>query len=178
MEDIFDMFRALDAATISDQLTDGLKTINQTIEAAKLDQTVAEFRITLQKVQHLVETERIDHLLTSVAQTSNNINKMTLNADGGISDFRKAVGRLDGALDSSGSDIRQMTADLQYAAGQLKAAMASAAALLKNADHQVNHLQRQAMSTLNRLDRAAERLASGVNTARNPLRERISRAKR
>ncbi len=158
IEDTFDLFRALDTATISTQLTDALKKINRTIDAAQLDRTVADFRDTLNKMQQFIQAEKVERLLTSVEQTSGSINKLARNADGGISDLRKTVDRLDSTIGSSGSDIRQMTADLKSAAGQVKDAMASAATLLQNTDSQVDTLQRQVTLTLNRVDRATETL--------------------
>ncbi len=158
IEDIFNLFRALDADTISDQLTTALKKINQTIDDAKLADAVDDFRDTLKAMQQMVSTDKMEQLLLSLEQTSHNFNKMAVNADGGISDVRRTVGRLDNVISTSGGNVQQITTDLRASANQIKEAMATATALLQNTNHQVDTLQRQVMVTLNGIDRATSSL--------------------
>ncbi len=158
IEDIFNLFRALDADTISDQLTTALKKINQTIDDAKLADAVDDFRETLKAMQQMVSTDKMEQLLLSLEQTSHNFNKMAVNADGGISDVRRTVGRLDNVISTSGGNVQQITTDLRASANQIKEAMATATALLQNTNHQVDTLQRQVMVTLNGIDRATSSL--------------------
>ncbi len=155
MEDIFEKFRALDTASISDQLKTALEKINRAIDAAELDRTSAELRSTMKKMRQLIQTEKVAGMIESVEQASSSIDQLARNADGGVSELRKSVKRLDS---TSGNDIRQVTADLKAASDRFKSAMESAASLLQNSNRQVDSLQRQVMLTLNRVDRATETL--------------------
>ncbi len=167
IEDIFNLFRALDANTISNQLTAALKKINQTIDDAKLADMVNEFRTTIKEMQKLVSSDKMDQLLLSMEQTSNNLGKMAINADGGISDVRQTVGRLDRVISTSGGNVQEITADLKASAMQVKQAMETATALLENTDRQVDTIQRQVSVTLNGIDRAADTMNRLLNQLAN-----------
>lgn len=167
IEDIFNLFRALDANTISNQLTAALKKINQTIDDAKLADMVNEFRTTIKEMQKLVSSDKMDQLLLSMEQTSNNLGKMAINADGGISDVRQTVGRLDRVISTSGGNVQEITTDLKASAMQVKQAMETATALLENTDRQVDTIQRQVSVTLNGIDRAADTMNRFLNQLAN-----------
>lgn len=158
IEDIFNLFRALDADTISNQLTSALKKINQTIDEAQVAELIADVRKTVKDIQVLMDTDQVDQMLRSFEQTSTSLNKMAINADKGISDIRLTVNRLDRIIAGSGGHMQVMTADLKASAMQVKRAMETATALLENTDRQVDAIQRQVLVTLNRIDRATDSL--------------------
>lgn len=158
IDDIFNLFRALDADTISKQLTSALQKINRTIDDAKLSELVNDFRTTAQKMQRLISADKMDRLLVSIEKTSDNFSKMAINADGGISDFRQTVNRLDRVINTSGGNMQEITTDLKMSTVQIKLAMETATALLENTDRQVDTIQRQVLVTLNRIERAADTL--------------------
>lgn len=158
IQDIFNLFRALDADTISNQLTAALKKINQAIDDAQIAELIADVRSTVKDIQVLMDTDQVDQLLGSFKRASNSLNKMAVNADGGISDIRLTVNRLDRIIAGSGGHMQDMTADLKASALQVKRAMETATALLENTDHQVDAIQRQVLVTLNRIDRATDSL--------------------
>jgi phospholipid/cholesterol/gamma-HCH transport system substrate-binding protein len=158
IDDIFNLFRALDANTISNQLTAALKKINRTIDDAPVADMVNDFRHTLKAMEQFVSTDKMDQLWSSLAQTSGNVDKMAVNADAGISEIRQTVGRLDHIFNSGGGNVQQITTELKASATQIKQAMETATALLGNTNHQVDAIQRQVSVTLNRIDRAADTL--------------------
>ncbi len=158
IEDVFNMFRALDAETISEQLTSALKKVNKTIDDAQLAQLVNDVRTTVKSLQRLVDTKQMDRLLMSLEQTSGNFNQMAVNADSGITEIRQTVDRLGQVIDNSGGDIQGVTADLKASATEIKRAMETATALLENTDRQVDTIQRQVLATLNGIDRATDTL--------------------
>ncbi len=158
IEDVFDLFRALDAETISDQLTSALKKVNKTIDDAQLVQLVGDVRTTVKSLQRLVDTKQMDRLLASLEKTSGDFSQMAVNADGGITEMRQTVNRLGQVIDSSGGNIEGVTADLKASATEIKRAMETATALLESTDRQVDTIQRQVLVTLNRIDRATDTL--------------------
>ncbi len=158
IEDVFNMFRALDAETISEQLTSALKKVNKTIDDAQLAQLVNDVRTTVKSLQRLVDTKQMDRLLISLEQTSGNFNQMAVNADSGITEIRQTVDRLGQVIDNSGGDIQGVTADLKASTTEIKRAMETATALLENTDRQVDTIQRQVLVTLNGIDRATDTL--------------------
>jgi phospholipid/cholesterol/gamma-HCH transport system substrate-binding protein len=158
IEDIFTMFRSLDADTISNQLTSILKKVNKTIDDARLDELAVEMHTAVKSFQDLVKTEKVNRLLASLEKTSGNLNAMAVNADGGITEIRATVDRLGEVIDNSGGDMEGITADLKASTMEIKHAMQTATALLENTDRQVDTIQRQVLVTLNRIDRAADTL--------------------
>jgi phospholipid/cholesterol/gamma-HCH transport system substrate-binding protein len=158
IEDIFTMFRSLDADTISNQLTLILKKVNKTIDDAQLDELAVEMHTAVKSFQDLVKTEKVNRLLASLEKTSGNLNAMAVNADGGITEIRATVDRLGEVIDNSGGDMEGITADLKASTMEIKHAMQTATALLENTDRQVDTIQRQVLVTLNRIDRAADTL--------------------
>lgn len=158
IEDIFNLFRALDADTISKEMTTALKKINKTIDDAELDKLVKDFRSTVKEIQRVIDAQKLDRLFASLETTSNSFNKMANNADGGISEIRQTVNLLDQTIDKSGGNMESMTADLRASAAQVKRAMEAATTMLENSNRQVDTIQRQLLVTLNRIDRAAETL--------------------
>ncbi len=158
IEDIFTMFRNLDVDSISNQVTSILKKVDKTIDDARLAELATQMRTTIKSFQKLAKTERVDRLLASMERTSGSLNQMAVNADGGITEIRGTVDRLDKIIDNSGGDMKTITADLRASAMEIKHAMESATALLQNTDRQVDTLQRQVSVTLSRIDRATDTL--------------------
>ena len=158
IEDVFNMFRSIDAKTISDQVVAMLQKINRTIDETRMTQLAGDLRGAIKNLQHLLNTEQVRSTVASIEKTSQNFNRMAVNADDGITQIRATVGRLDGILTSSGGDMQQMTADLRTAAQEVKQAMENAAALLEGTDRRVDALQRQAGATLSRIDQAVDAL--------------------
>jgi phospholipid/cholesterol/gamma-HCH transport system substrate-binding protein len=158
IEDIFNMFRALDTQAISDQVIAVLQRINKTIDDAQVTQLMGDLRSTVKSMQQLLNTEKVDHLVTSIQATSDSFNRMAVNANNGITDIRTTVSRLDNLIANSGGDMQQMTTDLKAAAQEVKRAMENAATLLEGTDRKVDTLQRQATVTLNRIEQATDSL--------------------
>jgi phospholipid/cholesterol/gamma-HCH transport system substrate-binding protein len=158
IDDVFNMFRSIDAETISNQVIAMLQKINRTIDDARLTQLAADLRSAVKNLQRLLNTEQIRRTVASLEKTSENFNHMAVNADEGISQIRETVGRLDSLIAGSGGDVRQVTADLRIAAQEVKRAMESAAALMEGTDRKVDALQRQAGATLQHIDQAADTL--------------------
>ena len=158
LEDMFAIFRALDTRTISDELTQALKKINRVIDDAQLDAMVADVRGTLQNLQELLAAEKLARVLHSFEQTSDSLNQMARNADGGIGEIRQTFGRLDGVIAASGNDIQTVTQDLKISAREVKRAMQNAAIMLENTDRNVDAVQRRITLTLNHIERASDTL--------------------
>lgn len=158
IDDVFAMFRALDSKTISDEIITALKKVNQTLDDAQLTAVVADLRTSLKKMQQLVQSEKADNLILSLTHTSDRWKKMTENADAGINDIRQTVDRLDSLISNSGSDIRQISADLKDTAQQIKRAMDTAALLLENTNRKVDTMERQIVVTLDRIEQAGDTL--------------------
>jgi len=151
IEDVFAIFRSLDTQTISNELVAALKKINRSIDEAKIDQMAADLQVTLKSVQQLVASEKTDRIMRSFEQTAVSLNRMALNADGGISEIRETVSRLENVIDTSGGDLQQVTADL-------KRAMEAAALLLENTDRKVDSMQGEILVTLDRIEKAGDTL--------------------
>lgn len=158
LEEVFDIFRAMDTKSISDELTAALRKINRTIDSARLEEMVADIRGTLKHVQKLVQSKDTTRMMQSFERTADNVNAMAVNANGGITEIRKTVGHLDSVLGNSGEDIRQVTADLKSSAQQVKRAMETAATLLQNTDRKVDTMERQIVVTLERIEQASDTL--------------------
>ncbi|RJQ87940.1 MAG: MCE family protein [Desulfobacteraceae bacterium] len=166
IEDVFDIFRALDTQTISHQLTQLLQKVNHTLDEAQLDAVIADVRTTLKNVQQLVQSEKADRLLRSFEQTAGSLNQMAVNADDGITEIRQTVDHLESIISTGGEDIRQISADLKDSAQEIKRAMESATLFIESTDRHVDSMQRQVQATLGRIEQAGETL--------NRLLERIS----
>lgn len=158
IDDIFKMFRSLNARAISDEVIAALQKVNKTIDDAQVDKLMADLRATVKNMQQLLKTEKIDRLAASIETTSGSFNRMALNADSGITEIRTTVSRLDRLIADSGGDVQQMTTDLKAASMEVKQAMQNAAALLEGTDQKVDALQRQASATLLRIEQATDSL--------------------
>jgi phospholipid/cholesterol/gamma-HCH transport system substrate-binding protein len=158
IEDVFNMFRAIDTKTISSQVTSLLGKINRTIDDAQLTQLAGELRHTVKDLQRFLNTEQVHRAVASLEETSSNFNRMAVNADDGITQIRSTVAHLDSLIANSGGDMQQMTADLKVAAQEIKRAMESAALLLEGTDGKIDSLQRQASTTLNRIEQTTDTL--------------------
>lgn len=158
IDDIFNMFRALDAETISNELSLALKKVNKTIDEAQLDRLVGDIRSAVKSFHRVVDTKQFDRLVASLEETSGSFKQMAVNADGGITEIRQTVDRLGQVIDNGGGNVEGITADLKASANEIKRAMETATALLENTDRQVDTIQRQVLVTLNRIDRATDTL--------------------
>jgi phospholipid/cholesterol/gamma-HCH transport system substrate-binding protein len=158
IDDVFTMFRSIDAETISNQVVAVLQKINRTIDDARLTQLAGDLRGAVKNLQHLLNTEQVLRTVASLENTSQNFNRMAVNADDGITQIRATFNRLDSLIANSGGDMQQVTADLRIAAQEVKQAMQNAATLLEGTDRKVDALQRQAGATLSRIDQAVDSL--------------------
>ena len=158
IEDVFDIFRSLDTRTISEQLIQTLKKINATIDQAQLNTLVADLRKTVVGLQKALQPEKVQQMLASFEQTSGSLSRMAANADGGVTDIRRTVGKLEAVIDAGGGDIQSATADLRQAAGQVRLTMETATALLQNTDRKVDMLQNEVATTLKSIEQAGTTL--------------------
>lgn len=163
IEDVFNMFRALDADTLSSELTQALHKINASIDEAQLAELAGDVRATLKTMQTVMQAQRVERLIDTFAQTSDRIDAVAQNADGGITEVRQTVARLGQVLDTGAQDMQHMTADLKAAAFEVKRAMQNATILLENTNQQVGAMQQQVKGTINRVDQAAETLNRFLN---------------
>jgi phospholipid/cholesterol/gamma-HCH transport system substrate-binding protein len=158
IDDVFNTIRSIDTKTISKQVIAMLEKINRTIDQARVTQLASDMRSAVKNLQRLLNAEQVRRTVASLEKTSQNFNRMAVNADEGITQIRATVTRLDGLIANSGGDIQQVTADLRLAAREVKQAMENAAALLEGADRNVDALQRQAGATLSRINQAVDSL--------------------
>jgi len=158
IEDVFNMFRALDAQAISDQVIAALQKINKTIDDAQVAKLMGDLRSTVKSMQQILNTEKVGRLVASFETTSGSFNRMAVNADNGVTEIRTTVSRLDNLIANSGGDIQQMTTDLKAATQEVQRAMENAAALLEGTDRKIDTLQREAILTLNRIEQATDSL--------------------
>jgi len=158
INDVFNTIRSIDTKTISKQVIAMLQKINRTIDEARVTQLASDMRAAVKNLQRLLNAEQVRRTVASLEKTSQNFNRMAVNADEGITEIRATVGRLDDFISNSGGDMQQVTADLRLAAREVKQAMENATALLEGADRNVDALQRQAGATLSRIDQAVDSL--------------------
>lgn len=158
IEDIIELFRALDADEISQQLTAALSKINRAIDNAQLETLASDVHAAVVNINKLVQPAPFNSMLKSIEEAANGIEKMSANADGGIAEIRNTISHLDGVITDSGKDVNQMTAELKSSAKELKRTMQTATQLLSNTDQQVAHVQHQLILTLTRLEQATDTL--------------------
>ena len=158
IDDIFNMIRAIDTRTISNQLVMVLEKVNHTIDEAKIASLMTDLRQTVQNAQRMLNSEKMNQLLVSVDQTSRNFDRLAINADSGVKEIRTTISRLDNLMQNGGADLLSITTDMKTAAQEVRRTMESATALLQGTDHKVGTLQRQAMTTLDRIEQAAASL--------------------
>jgi phospholipid/cholesterol/gamma-HCH transport system substrate-binding protein len=153
IEDVIALFRDLDANAITAQLTQALRTINKTIEQARIETLLSGVHDSVTKFQEMVEPAPFRQMLASIDEAADSVENMADNADGGIDEIRRAVNGLDSVISASGEDIRQITADLSTTAEQIKLAMQIATGLINNTDRQLVSVQQQIILTLQRIER-------------------------
>lgn len=158
IEDIFNIFKALDTDTISKQLTGALSKINTAIDDAQLETLAADVRQTVQNFQNLLNRDQVHQLLTSADRTAVSVNRMALNADAGITEIRQTISGLDRVIGTGGENFQAITADLKSSVQELRQVMKTASDMLQNSDRQMNALQRQVLATVTRIDQAGQSL--------------------
>jgi phospholipid/cholesterol/gamma-HCH transport system substrate-binding protein len=158
VENVFDMFRAIDTKTISLQLTAVLQKINQNLDEAQISALVDEARSAVQGMKNLLDQKKVSDLLTSVDQTAANMNRVATNADAGITEIRQTVSGLDKIINQGEGDIASITADLRESAVQVRKAMETATIMLDNTNRQMDVLERQVLTTVTRIDQAGRSL--------------------
>jgi phospholipid/cholesterol/gamma-HCH transport system substrate-binding protein len=158
VENVFDMFRAIDTKTISLQLTAVLQKINQNLDEAQISALVDEARSAVQGMKNLLDQKKVSDLLTSVDQTAASMNRVATNADAGITEIRQTVSGLDKIINQGEGDIASITADLRESAVQVRKAMETATIMLDNTNRQMDVLERQVLTTVTRIDQAGRSL--------------------
>jgi phospholipid/cholesterol/gamma-HCH transport system substrate-binding protein len=158
IEDIFNIFKALDTDTISKQLTGALTKINTAIDDVQLETLAADVRRTVQNLQNLLNRDQVHQLLTSADQTAVSMNRMALNADAGITEIRQTISGLDRVIGTGGENFQAVSGDLKASARELRQVMQTASDMLQNSDRQMNTLQRQVLATVTHIDQAGQSL--------------------
>ncbi|MCP4745097.1 MAG: MCE family protein [Desulfobacteraceae bacterium] len=155
IDDIFNLFRALDTKAISEEIISTFRKVKTTLDEAQLASISNDVRDTLQHLKQLLQAGKIDTLIESIEHTSDSLNTMAANAGEGITQLRGAVAKIDTVLDTSAKDVASVTANLKESSRQVKKAMETGAGLLKNTGRQMGALQRQALITINHIDQAS-----------------------
>jgi phospholipid/cholesterol/gamma-HCH transport system substrate-binding protein len=156
IEEVIELFRALDTEALTAQLKQVLQSINKTLEETRIETLVSDVHDSIIKFKQMVEPAPFTQMVASIDEAAGSIDKMAGNAHGGIDEIRRTVNGLDSVISTSGEDIRQITADLSTTAAQIKLAMQTATGLLSHTDRQLVTVQQQIIVTLQRIERATD----------------------
>ncbi len=169
MDVVLAHIEAFDSKGLAGRLKDTVDNFNQTLKDARVEELSADIRSTLYRVEDLLDKEKIDRIMASLADAGETLNKLLENADGRVSDLGRHLERISDSADRTLTHIDRLAVDgrgevektltsfrrrLETAEGFL----AAGRRMVNTADARITDAETRLSETLENLDAAVDDL--------------------
>jgi phospholipid/cholesterol/gamma-HCH transport system substrate-binding protein len=150
--------KALDLRGISDKIKLTLDNINQTVSEADVKRISMKMMSSLESVDHILDEQRWDGILSSVERTIQSMNSLLNDADKSLGQAENMILRMDGIVSDKEERIKAAIDDFKRAMENANALLEKGSLLIDGADDSMSDLMPQLLTVTQNLARASENL--------------------
>jgi phospholipid/cholesterol/gamma-HCH transport system substrate-binding protein len=150
--------KALDLRGISDKLKLTLDNINQTVSEANVKRISMKMESSLESVDHILDEQRWDSILSSVERTMLSMNSLLNDADRSLGEAQNMILRMDGIVSEKQEIIKAAIDNFKQAMENANALLEKGRLLVDGADDSMSHLMPHLLTVAQNLAIASENL--------------------
>lgn len=158
MDDVLKQIKELDTKGISDNFKTTLDTISQTVEDAQVKELVSDIRISLHKINKILNNPKLEIIMDSFVKAGSSFNALTTNANKTVSNINTTITRLDRNIEDIKKGFGEAVSDFKHAMENVDIFMKNGTGLINDTDNRLSNLQRHFIISLKNLERAGENL--------------------
>lgn len=158
LEDVLDQLGSMDVGGISSRVKLTLDRLNQAVEDTQIKEISTDIRSSLSKLERILDSNKWDNILDSIANASASFNTFGENATKTIGRISETVSRLDRIVAENEAGITQAIKDFQQAMKNADRFMENGSELIKQSNSSFSTLVQHLVVTEQNLETASESL--------------------
>ena len=153
-----DQIKSLDLTGISDRIKLTLDNINRKVSAADVKRISMKMESSLERIDHILDQQRWDSILSSVERTIQSMNTLLNNADRSVGQAEDMILRVDGIVSEKEKTIHAAIDEFKQAMENANALLEKGSLLVDGADDSISHLMPHLLVIAQNLEKASENL--------------------
>ena len=162
INDLLDQFQQMNVGGLAEKMRTILDRINATIEDAQIKNISTDIRLSLQKVEAIMDTRKWDNVLASVNSATTSFKAFSDKSDLAVSDIKKVAVNLNDMLSENRLKIGQLANSLKQTISDADTFFAEGKDLLDDGEHKLSTLEPLLALTLSNLESASASLTDLV----------------
>ena len=162
INDLLDQFQQMNVGGLAEKMRTILDKINTTIEDAQIKDISNDIRLSLQKVETILDTQKWDTLLASVNSATTSFKAFSDKSDQAVSDIEKVAVNLNGMLSENRLKVGELVNSLKKTISDADTFFAEGKDLLEDGEHKLSSLEPLLALTLSNLESATASLTDLV----------------
>ena len=158
IDDLFDQIRSIDLETISGKIKTTLDKVNQAIDDANIKGLSASFETSLESIEHIVEKEKWDRILSSVEDSVTTLKSALIQADRGIGKFDNTIGTFERLVAGKEKHLEEAIDDFKMAIDKVNKILDDGDSIVAGADESIYLLARNLMTITKNLEEATDNI--------------------
>jgi phospholipid/cholesterol/gamma-HCH transport system substrate-binding protein len=154
ISEALDQIKALD----SDRIKLTLDNINQKVSEADVKRIGMKMESSLELVEHILDEQRWDNILSSVERTIHSMNTLLNEADRSMRDAENMISRMDGIVSEKEETIKAAIDEFKQAMENANAFLEKGTSLADSADDSIDHLMPHLLIVAQNLAKASDNL--------------------
>jgi phospholipid/cholesterol/gamma-HCH transport system substrate-binding protein len=156
--------KALDLRGISEKIKLTLDSINQKVSEAEVKRISMKMESSLDRVDHILDEQRWNKIMTSVETTIQSMNTLLNSANRSLERAENTISRVDGIVSEKEMVIKAAIDDFRQAMENANVLLAKGAALADGADISLSHLMPHLLVVAQNLEKASANLNQIMET--------------
>ncbi len=162
INDLMDQFKQMNVGGLAEKMRTILDKINSTIEDAQIKNISADIRLSLQKIETILDTKKWDKVLASVNSATTSFKAFSDKSDQAVSNFEKVAVNLNDMLSENRLKVGQLVDSLKKTISDADTFFAEGKDFLKDGEHKMSTLEPLLALTLSNLESASAGLTDLV----------------
>ena len=158
ISEALDQIKSLDLTGISDRIKLTLDNINRKVSAADVKRISMKMESSLERIDHILDQQRWDNILSSVERTIQSMNTLLNNADRSVGQAEDMILRVDGIVSEKDKTIHAAIDEFKQAMENANALLEKGSLLVDGADDSISHLMPHLLVIAQNLEKASENL--------------------
>jgi len=162
INDLMDQFKEMNVGGLAEKMRTILDRINSTIEDAQIKKISTDIRLSLQKVEAILDTQKWDKVLASVNSATTSFKAFSDKSGQAVSDIEKAAVNLNDMLSENRLKVGQLVNSLKQTISDADTFFAEGKDFLEDGEHKMSTLEPLLALTLSNLESASASLTDLV----------------
>jgi len=162
INDLMEQFKQMNVKGLSEKMHTILNKINSTIEDAQIKNISTDIRLSLQKVEAILEAQKWDKILASVNSATTSFKAFSDKSGRAVSDIEEVAVNLNDMLSENRLKVGQLVDSLKQTISDADIFFAEGKDLLEDGEHKLSTLEPLLALTLSNLESASASLTNLV----------------